>query len=397
MRIEGGYDMMYIFISGYDHEYRTNIYRTLTSPVGTVNSYTFKSSGLAAVNNKLDEAVEERKSIDVIIIFVDRYGGSNGDTYQYYPIRMATYCSREDNSGNNRVTFYVKLGNYVFPRNWKNVQEDICRLGDIPQKSHEANTKADGQYVSVQDANIIRQEEYYTGDAGWLAAVKELRTKRAFLATANRELDHIAAGELAQAVPFFYRLEYRGKNKVGYKYHTIRPVVSKADATGKTQSFFRFSEKGQYQIEIHFYFPHWEADTNTNISLQISRGLTIGANPSVLISYSDVTGENQGVKTVPLDIPQADGELYFNAKAENLASGKTLVNFTQNTPHQRRNSYKKWAIPVVLLAIVAIAFVNLMIGYKELPEDEQVSFWSYFLEHGNQLLEKILNFFTKVP
>lgn len=385
--------MMYIFISGYDYDYRANIYRTLASPAGTVNGYTFKIDGLAIVINKVNSSSFTAR--DVLIVFVDRYGGTDGGTYEYYPIRKATYHSLVENPSQTRVTFYVELGEYVFPHNWKNIQADVRRLGDIPKKSTDANAKKDGQYITVRDDNIIRSGTYYTGTDGWNAAVKELSTKRAFLAIANRELDYISTSELANAAPFFYRLEYEKKNKIGHIFKCIAPISPINDPSRGLISPFRFSSSNQYRLQIHFYCPLWEANSDAKISLQM-KSETQGENISpVIISYGDAIQDYQGVKTIPLNLPQADCFLSFNAQAVGLPHGKTLVDFQQKTFCQIQRFHISLKVAATLLftfTLVLFSFCKLLHGYQNqpLPEDQRLGLLEYFLENGRQLLEDLL-------
>lgn len=225
--------------------------------------------------------------------------------------------------------------------------------------------------------------------------MKELSTKRAFLATTNRELDHITTSELANAVPFFYRLEYKKKNKIGHKFKCIAPVSPINDSSRGLISPFRFSTSNQYQLQIHFYFPLWETNSDAKISLQM-KSETQGENRSpVMISYGDAIQDNQGVKTIPLNLPQADCFLSFNAQASGLPLGKTLVDFQQKTfcQIQRLHISLKAASALIVAFILALfSFGKLLYGYQTqpLPEDQRLGLLEYFLENGRQLLEDLL-------
>lgn len=381
-------NMMYIFISGYHKKYRENIYRTLFSPIGTINRYVFKSAGLVTVIHRLKRTKHFNQK--ALIVFVDRYGGSNQNEYVYYPIRNAT-LRKYVKEGNDRTAFYVELGDYIFPKNHEDIQGDFIRMGDIPKRSSATSSKDDGQYITIMES-IIENEHYYSGTEGWDAAVKNLQTKRAFLAMEEEDLDNVSNDTLNSMVPFFYRLEYERK---GFRTDKrIKPAKAPKDSSKGPRLSFHLSSKVEYQARIYYYFPYWAENCDVRIYLSMKSVPTQDdVQQPVVITYTNEMDHYWGNQA--FSVPVKSEEFSFDVRTQDLPPGKTLVNFTQKISSQVRN---RKAVKWFFIAFCAIIYVmcGFLLDYFGLPEDQSMKFFAYCAANWQQLLTSVIQILTVI-
>lgn len=230
---------------------------------------------------------------------------------------------KKSNDG-NRVMFYVELGDYVFPRDWTRVQDDILRLRDIPIKATGTNSKDDGRYITVNENNILGvmiEDTYFTGASGWNEAVKTLNEKRAFLATGSEDLDTIDKNDLANRTPFFFRIEYQKNEYLGDSYKNIAP---KNKATEKGwESYFYYSSINKCRVKIYFYFPLWKEDRSAEVKLQIKNentGNVLNNSSIVFKDNTDDPDEQRGDRFVQFLVPDSECEIVFEILSFTTAS-----------------------------------------------------------------------------
>lgn len=384
-------NMIYIFISGYYIKYRKNIYRTLFSPSGTINSYVFKDSGLTTVCNTIKRQRFRRKK--VLIVFVDRYGGDDENTYVYYPIREAVLKKyKKGADGPDRVTFYVELGEYVFPKKWEDIQADILRLSNIPRKSPDSFPTKDGQYITFEE-NIIARDRYYFGNNGWSKAVETLHTKQAFLAIEKEKLDDIDSTELANMVPFFYRLEFEKKGLKNYK--RIRPTRAPKGSDKGLGSSFHCSPKAEYFVQIYYYFPFWAKNNSVKIHLNMKNASTQAETPLAVLLYTNEMEQCRGHISQSFSIPANSGEFSFDVEAQGLEAEKTLVNFAQNINIQlQHHKVLKWFL--IMLCAVMYVFCGFLLDYFSLPQEQSMHFLAYCAGNWCQLATNVIQILTVI-
>ena len=379
------HNMMYIFISGYHKKYRENIYRTLFSPTGTINSYVFKDIGLTTVYKTLKSPQYLKKK--VLIVFVDRYGGTDQNTYVYYPIRKAIFKKYEKGpTESSRVTFYVELGDYIFPKKWEDIQADFARMRDIPRKSPDVPSTNDGQYITFEES-IIAKDRYYFGKEGWNTAVENLHTKRAFLVVDEEELDNVDSAKLANMVPLFYRLEFE---KMGLKkYKRIRPARALKDMDKGLVSSFHFSPKAEYRAQIYYYFPFWAENNSVKIHLSMKNASTQAeVQPSAVLTYTNEVEQYRGCMSQSFSIPANSEEVSLDVHAQGLEEEKKLVNFTQKVNIQAQNhKARKWLL--IMLCAVAYVLCGFLLDYFSLPQDQSMEFLAYCAENWREFVASV--------
>lgn len=352
--------MIYIFISGYYDKYRSNLYQTLFLPVGYTNTYVFKHAGLTDILHKLNDQTYVKAN--AIIVFVDRYGH---DGYIYYPIRKAVFQRYTIDASQERVTFYVKLEDYIFPHNCAEIQKDILRLGDIPQKNLDSsNPTDDGHYITISDKIIYSENDntYYSGDDGWFNAVKELKNKKAFLAYSmeGNNLNQITNDNLENIVPFFFRIEFsRAKDPDDFETQKVYPKSKKyQEESNKTISFIPVGNGNECYAKIFFYFPDRKDTVDTKIFLKI-----IDNELNKLIIETEIPNKEyekqRGELYIALPISRDGITVRFDIES-NITSKvqtKEIVGFGGDIKFKfRRNYWKLFAMIVCILVYIVSSF-----------------------------------------
>lgn len=147
--------MMYLYSSGYRTQYAHTIYRTLGYPEGMLNWHYYRCTGenshvCTAANNQLQKV---KQGEEVIIVIVDR----NSTGYRYYPVRKATLVSYKYE--NNYVNIYVKLGDFIFPKNIEKTEEELKNnCTNLPKLNVTPECTNDGSYITFGESIINNAE-----------------------------------------------------------------------------------------------------------------------------------------------------------------------------------------------------------------------------------------------
>lgn len=285
--------MLYIFISGYYETYRDNIYRTLSLPTGMVNKYIFDyDARISPVINELNG----RKNANVtkteaLIVFLDR-----SNDYNFYPVRKASYSLHVITDKEKKVAFYLKLGDYIYPRSAQATSTAIKGFPGVPKPGPGAPTD-DGPYVSFQDSilpNDNPSSMFFFGDEAWKMAVCELNSMQAFRTAPGHTIEKNGQnGDSEKYYPIFFRVKCLEKQKkVDATPKDISPQYAESADAKKLTAFLQPRSGKTLLFKVECFFP-----TGGDIrSLKPKIVLTSKSEEviSTSISEDETTGEGPG-------------------------------------------------------------------------------------------------------
>lgn len=255
--------ILYIFISGYYETYRENIYRTLSLPIGMVNKYIFDYD--ARVTPVINELNDWKKNgvadIEALIVFLDR-----SRDYDFYPVRKARYALNITTNNEKKVELYLKLGEYIYPRDSQSTSAAIKGFSGIPKRDPSAPTD-DGPYISFQDSilpNNNPETMFYFGDEAWKTAVKELNSKHAFHTAPRRTIEDTGQEvDYQKNYPIFFRVKCREKQKNEDAAPTdIFPQYGESEDEKKITSYLRLRSGKTLILNVECFFPDGEDITS---------------------------------------------------------------------------------------------------------------------------------------
>lgn len=319
--------MFYLYCSGYRSQYANTIFKTLGYPSGMINRHYYRCEGennhvSPPANQKLKNLNNARQ--DVIIVIVDR--NSNG--YRYYPVRKAILISHKYE--NDSLYMYVKLGDFIFPKNIQQTEELLkAYCPDLPKLNGTPDCTHDGAYVTIGKSVINVSggpsnfyEESKDGIEVWKKVVENVNNISTLHYTENEKSYN----------PFFMRFTVRCED--GFE--------TKLRERGLT-SYYSISPKKRYQLVVY----------GDNLNLQN------GISPKVKISIQ----KNHNANTQCfLDYSLQSGEVTYNLDLLNDESGSCCIDLSIENSNVKESllgintqidfSYKKKLKTVFLVWIV---------------------------------------------
>jgi hypothetical protein len=246
--------MLYLFNSGFRDGYVANVLKTLCLPDGSSNLYSYRT-GDADGNVTIERSQQVHdlpENEQVLIIFVDRYYGSQRYGYQSLRRGRLLRATVKDDRLNIRVRLTeFCAGDATFSQR---VEDNLVKLG-APRFVDSTDNTRDGQYAVICPTDITSPGECGTGGEKWKAIVNGLSETHALQSTQDQPV-------------VFARAEFRRDGD---------PNQLTPEVTPSGDQIFRINRGQKHTLSVNYFFPIVKSHRIAGGSLDVTLGSQLNA------------------------------------------------------------------------------------------------------------------------